>query len=116
MKFRVEVTTSAQDQIRQFYNQYKQDFPAFADSWFNGLFKALDTLKQFPNRCQLAPENDEFQEEVRQLLYGKRKNAYRILFTVQERTVYVLHVRHHAQARLTAEDIYGELPDNDELG
>ncbi len=103
MKFRVEVTETAQDQIRQTYIQYKQEFPALADSWLTGLLATLDTLKQFPNRCPLAPENDEFEDEVRQLLYGKRRNAYRILFTVQKGTVYVLHVRHHAQARLTAE-------------
>lgn len=112
MKFRVEVTQAAKDQIRQLYAQYKQDFPSLADSWFNRLFKVLDTLKQFPNRCPFAPENEEVEEEIRQLLYGKRRNAYRILFTVEERTVYVLHVRHHAQARLTADEIYSESSDD----
>ena len=113
MKFRVDVTQVAKDQIRQIYIQYKQEFPSLADSWFIGLFKTLDTLKQFPNRCPLAPENDEFEDEVRQLLYGKRRNAYRILFTVQKGTVYVLHVRHHAQARLTAERADAESVDDE---
>lgn len=113
MKFRVEVTQAAQEQIRQIYLQYKQEFPSLADSWFIRLFQTLDTLKQFPHRCPLAPENDEFEEEVRQLLYGKRRTAYRILFSVQKGTVYVLHVRHHAQARLTAEDSSSE-PFDDE--
>jgi len=113
MKFRVEVTQAAQDQIRRIFIQYKQDFPSLADSWLKGLFKTLDTLKQFPNRCPLAPENDEFSEEVRQLLYGKRSNAYRILFTVEQNTVYILHVRHHAQARLTAEGADNESFDDE---
>lgn len=108
MKFRVEVTESAQEQIEKYYNWYQESIPSFAAPWLDKLFETLDTLKQFPNRCQLAPEHDEFREEVRQLLYGKRRKAYRILFTLQNDTVYVLYVRHHAEARLTAEEIYGE--------
>jgi mRNA-degrading endonuclease RelE of RelBE toxin-antitoxin system len=45
---------------------------------------------------------------VRQLLYGKRSKAYRILFVVQEKMVFILNIRHSAKARLTAEEIYGE--------
>jgi len=113
MAFQVDVTDAAKAQIRQAYFWHKQNFSTLADSWLDGLLNALDTLKQFPNRCPLAPERDEFQEEVRQLLYGKRNNAYRILFTVQGKTVYVLHVRHHAQARLTAEGVLGEDSDDE---
>ncbi len=105
MAFQVKVTDAAKVQIRNAYHWHKRNLPLLADSWLDGLLKALDTLKQFPNRCPAAPENDEFREEVRQLLYGKQRNAYRILFTVQENIVYVLHVRHHAEARLTTEDI-----------
>ncbi len=108
MKFRVEVTESAQAQIEKYYDWYQENIPSFATPWLSKLFEALDTLRQFPNRCPLSPEHDEFREEVRQLLYGKRRNAYRILFTVQDDIVYVLHIRHHAEARLTAEEIYGE--------
>ncbi len=116
MKFRVNVTESAQKQIEQAYLRYKNDFSSLADPWLEGLFKVLDTLKQFPNRCPLAPENDELEEKVRQLLYGKRKNTYRILFTVRGKTVEVLHVRHHAQARLTSQESEDEnLPSEDSL-
>jgi plasmid stabilization system protein ParE len=108
MKFQVEVTESAQAQIEKYYDWYQENIPSFATPWLSKLFEALDTLKQLPNRCPRAPEHDEFREEVRQLLYGKRRNAYRILFTVQEDIVYVLHVRHYAEARLTAKEIYGE--------
>jgi len=89
MIFRVEVTAAAKAQVQDAYYWYKQNNPSFADVWLDGLLKALDTLKQFPNRCPLAPEQDVFQEEVRQLVYGKRNNAYRILFTVEDQTVYI---------------------------
>ena len=52
-----------------------------------------------------AVEYDIFPEEVRQLLYRKSKNIYRVLFTIRDTTVYVLYVRHSAQAPLTLDDL-----------
>ena len=60
-------------------------------------------LDQFPARCPLAPENEHFTQEIRQLLYGPRNDVYRILFTIQGDTVHVLHDRHGAQQHLTEE-------------
>lgn len=65
----------------------------------------IATLQEIPRRCAIAPENDELVEEIRQLIYGKSKNKYRILFTIREDTVFVLHVRHSSQARLTREEV-----------
>jgi hypothetical protein len=52
-----------------------------------------------------AVESDIFPEEVRQLLYGKSKNIYRVLFAIRDTTVYVLYVRHSARSPLTADDL-----------
>jgi len=41
---------------------------------------------------------------LRELLYGRRRNVYRILFTIDGQTVNVLRVRHSAQNRLTPGD------------
>jgi plasmid stabilization system protein ParE len=48
----------------------------------------------------LPVAGDDFGSEVivRQLFYGRRRNRYRILFTVKEDTVQVLRVRHGARA------------------
>jgi hypothetical protein len=35
--------------------------------WFRGLAEVIDSLKQVPSRCPLAPENREVDFEVRQL-------------------------------------------------
>lgn len=57
-----------------------------------------------PKRCPLARENEYFSQEIRQLLYGKGRNSYRILFTILEgssvSTVRVLHIRHATQQTL----------------
>jgi mRNA-degrading endonuclease RelE of RelBE toxin-antitoxin system len=66
---------------------------------------AIATLQEKPRRCAFAPENDELIEETRQLIYGKSRNKYRILFTIREDTVFVLHVRHSSQAPLTSDEI-----------
>ena len=42
-----------------------------------------------PKGFPLAPENDEFNEEIRQMIVGR----YRVLFTVRRGKVHVLHVR-----------------------
>lgn len=36
-----------------------------------------------------APEDDEFSEEIRQMIVGR----YRVLFTIRKHKVHVLHVR-----------------------
>ena len=66
---------------------------------------AIATLQEKPQRCALAVEHEIFPEEVRQLLYGKPKNVYRVLFTIRGTTVNVLYVRHTGQAPLTVDDL-----------
>ena len=62
--------------------------------WFQGLRDAVASLEHVPRRCALAPENELFAVEVRQLLYGDKPHVYRILFTIEADAVYVLHIRH----------------------
>jgi len=105
MTFQVEITPIAERQIEQAYQWYREHNPEFADRWFRGLMNAIATLQEKPKRCGLAVEHDIFPEEVRQLLYGKSKNIYRVLFTIRDVTVYVLYVRHTAQSPLTVDDL-----------
>ncbi len=79
-----------------------------ADEWFKGLMNAIGSLQEKPRRCSLATEHEVFTEEVRQLLYGKARNKYRILFTIREDIVYVLFVRHTSQTLLTGDEIGDE--------
>jgi plasmid stabilization system protein ParE len=50
------------------------------------VFKQLGIV---PKAFSLAPEDDEFSEEIRQMIVGR----YRVLFTIKGRRVHVLHVR-----------------------
>ncbi|WP_309476429.1 type II toxin-antitoxin system RelE/ParE family toxin [Scytonema millei] len=72
-----------------------------ASQWYEGLLRVIESLSEMPKRCSLAREDRYFSQEIRQLLYGKGRNSYRILFTIIENneaaTVRILHIRHAAQ-------------------
>ena len=71
-----------------------------AVSWFNDVDTAIRTLAEMPRRCSLAPEDDFFEAEIRNLMVG----PYRVLFTVAGKEVHVLHVRHMSRRRMHALD------------
>ena len=105
MAFQVRTTKTAEAQIQTAYLWLKERNPGYADQWFRGLMNVIASLQEKPQRCALASDNEVFSEQVRQLLYGKSRNTYRILFTIREETVFVLHVRHSSQASLTADEV-----------
>jgi plasmid stabilization system protein ParE len=105
MTWTVEITPIAEAQIMEAYNWYRERNPEFADSWFRELMNMIATLQEKPLRCSLAIEHNIFSEQVRQLLYGKSKNIYRVLFTIRDTTVYILYVRHSSQAPMTIDDL-----------
>lgn len=90
MKYRVEITRAADDEIEGIYRYLQETSPAFADRWLVGVYEAAATLSELPFRCARAPENEDSPTEIRQLLF--RFN--RILYEVHGRTVYVTHVRY----------------------
>jgi plasmid stabilization system protein ParE len=52
-----------------------------------------------------VPESREFDRPIRELFYGfGNRGTYRILFTIIDRTVFVLHVRHGSMQPLLTED------------
>jgi hypothetical protein len=71
----------------------------------SGVDECNSNSSRKPRRCALAVEHEVFSDEVRQLLYGKSKNIYRILFTIRDDTVYILYVRHSSQALLTSDEV-----------
>ena len=61
-----------------------------AQRWVRQLREAVSSqLALIPKGFALAPEDDEFSEEIRHMIVGR----YRVLFTIRGRKVHVLHVR-----------------------
>ena len=91
-RYTVEVTRNALDEAEAQWEYVTVDgVTDDAIKWWNGLADAIESLADNPERCGLAPETDEFNLEVRQLLYGKRKrDKRRVLFTIKGKKVLVL--------------------------
>ncbi|MGB9180337.1 MAG: type II toxin-antitoxin system RelE/ParE family toxin [Pyrinomonadaceae bacterium] len=98
--YRIEPTDKALADAGEAYFWINEQSEGAALRWYEGLMKAFRSLERNPLRCPLAPESVFFEEEIRQLIYGK----YRILFTVAGETVFVLRVRHSAQEYLRPEE------------
>ena len=90
-RYRVIFEESAQENVRQSYDWGcrawgKREARHWARELGSAVVKQLGVVpKGFP----LAPENEEFSEEIRQMVIGR----YRVLFIIKGRNVHVLHVR-----------------------
>ncbi len=68
-----------------------------AQRWYEGLEEVLLALAEMPRRFAYARENDTFSElELRQVVY----QSHRLIFTIKDEQVIILHVRHIAQQPL----------------
>lgn len=95
MTFRVETTAVAEQDADAILDWLLSEHAGETGTrWFVALQDAIASLAELPARCPLAPENAVFPFEVRHLLYGRKPHVYRILFTIEDETVYVLHIRH----------------------
>ena len=101
MEFQVKLTRSSEQQIEAIYLWLKERNPEYADQWFRGLMNLIATLQDKPRRCPLAKENHSTSEEIRQILYGKSRSKYRVIFAIREDTVHIIYVRHSAQSSIT---------------
>lgn len=104
MTYQVIVQSRALRDIEEIFRWLADQLgPDAANTWYDELQAAIESLATFPNRCSLAPEAKSLKREVRQLMLGKRKE-YRILFIVQKNRVAVVHIRHSRRSRLSSDD------------
>jgi plasmid stabilization system protein ParE len=89
-RYRVIIERSAQVDIEGSYQWGVAHFgKQRADEWVRHLRRSCRQLAKLPERCPIAPEDDEFFETIRHLITGR----YRLLFTVIGNTVHILHLR-----------------------
>ncbi len=96
----VIVELPAQLDIAEAYQWLAERDREAAERWFNSIYDTVASLEIFPERCSLAPESQFFNREIRQIFHGRRQHKYRILLTLAESEVHVLHVRHGARRAL----------------
>jgi toxin ParE1/3/4 len=98
MAYSVELTLRAERDLEYLYQRISAAESAAAARWFNGLERALQRLERFPRRCATAPESKKAGRPLRQLLYGAKRDVYRVLYEIDEgkKIVRVLTIRHGA--------------------
>jgi plasmid stabilization system protein ParE len=107
MTYRVHVAQAAKRDIRQtvaWWSEHRSSEQA--QRWYSRITAAIHTLAEQPDRCPLAPEADLMPTHLRQLNFGLgRRATHRIVFTILNREVRVLRVRHAAQQNLSSDDL-----------
>ncbi len=106
MAHTIDVLPRATADIRQSVRWLSQRFsPAFAARWQARITAAIQTLANDPERCPEADEAADLGFDLRELLHGRDRQVYRVLFTIDGNTVNVHAVRHATQDRLQPGDI-----------
>jgi len=101
VKYRVIFHSGARDEAMEAAGYIAdQGFPDNAVRWYEGLERAITSLTEMPQRFPRARESESFPGiELRQLVY----KSHRLIFTIINDEVHVLHVRHTAQQNLDRE-------------
>jgi mRNA-degrading endonuclease RelE of RelBE toxin-antitoxin system len=75
--------------------------------WRAKLLHAVAKLEKDPYSYPLIEEATELGVEFREVLFGKRRHVYRLIFRINDADsiVYVHQIRHAAQDRLTPDDL-----------
>jgi plasmid stabilization system protein ParE len=102
----VALSENAEREAAQACDWIAERDPTQADRWLRELQIVLQSLREYPERCPLAPEGRLFLREIRQLVFGD----HRILFRIELTRVVILHIRHGARSTLPADPIDGERP------
>jgi plasmid stabilization system protein ParE len=90
MSFEVTILDEAQEDIDRIYGWIASEAPDAALDWYMATYQAIETLKDFPERCPLVEDADPKGIPIRMLIRGN----YLILFRFDSIGVFVLHVRH----------------------
>jgi plasmid stabilization system protein ParE len=97
-KYRVELSPSAEADVRSAHDFIARDNPRAATRWANSIRRVTRSLNSFPERFETLPEGEEVASDYRQVLYGN----YRIIYRVETKRVIVVRVIHAARLLIPA--------------
>lgn len=102
MTHEVIVTLRAQEQLEDSYQWWAENRSREqANRWYNAFAHGLASLAESPMRWPESPESRAFPYEIRDFFFGAgRKPTHRAGFTIRDRTVVILAVRHLAQREI----------------
>lgn len=104
MRHRVVITDPADRNFRDHFKWIRERSPQGAAAWRSRIIEAVKSLEISPERHALARESAAFPVEIRCLLSGKSRSAFRILYQIKDNEVRVLAIRRPAQDLMDPED------------
>ncbi len=98
MAYRVELTLGAERELEDLYDRLSAEDSGAGANWFKGLEDAIFSLQRFPRRCPIAPESKIWGRTLRHLIFGAKRNVYRVIYEIDEahKLVWIRTVRHGA--------------------
>lgn len=98
--YHVVIVPRAYSEMEEIYDWIASEHPLAAEKWRDSLLTIIDELAQFPRRAPLIPQKHYNRKHLRQLIYGKKRGSYRILFEINGQTVYIRRIVHTARENL----------------
>jgi plasmid stabilization system protein ParE len=96
--YQVVVTASARADAVEGFRWIADQSPDAAARWYVGLEKAIVKLTTMPERHPIAQyESEQLGITLRRMLYGRRRGVYRLLFSIEGKTVILHYVCHSAR-------------------
>ena len=87
-KFHVEITASAERDVRAIRDYIARDKPRAADQWARSIVRQIRSLKTMPQRHEVIPEAAALGVDYRHIISGN----YRTLYRIEHARVIVLRV------------------------
>jgi toxin ParE1/3/4 len=105
MAYLVSLSSRAERDLAQLYDDINASDSDAARRWYGGLKRSILSLEELPRRCAITPENRKF----RHLLYGSKPHIYRVIYRIIEsmKRVEILHIRHGARRKFKRSDLEG---------
>ena len=92
MSFSVTLTTSAKRDVRSIVGWIQQRSRTGAESWYRRWLEVLDRLSQSGDSLGVAPENEDHEETIRQVIFKTRHGLpYRAIYIVRDVSAHQHH-------------------------
>ncbi len=95
MKYVLHFMPKALNDLAEIRAYIAADNQVRANTYAEELWSEVQSLKEMPNRCSLAPEAPKKGRDIRHHMVG----GYRVLFVVKGSTIKVLRIVHGARTR-----------------
>jgi plasmid stabilization system protein ParE len=106
MAYGVKFRPRAEHDLETLFRKLVQEAPLRGPEWVTGLEAIIYSLGEMPERCPVVRELSKPDIPVRQLLYGRYPHVYKVYYTVESMTVWILHIRHGARKKPKPHELF----------